>query len=226
MDKKEYSVSEAVRLVGVESHVLRYWEEELQIGIQRSAHGHRIYTEENIAVFRRVKNLKEKGIQLKAIRVLLAEAGAADCALAQKIRTIECRNAETGPEVQPAQEQDGGPAAQPIQGQNGGPAAQTAQEQDGEPAYSAEDLSYEIVFDEKKENLRRFEAILRRMIGEVMEEQNEKLEQELADVIREEMEELYLQTYRSAAQEAAAGRQYSGELHGLRRLLKKYFGRK
>ena len=73
MDEKEYSVSEAVRLIGVESHVLRYWEEELQIAIRRTSQGHRIYSQENIDTFCQVKKLKEKGIQLKAIRVLLLE---------------------------------------------------------------------------------------------------------------------------------------------------------
>ena len=73
MNEKEYSVSEAVRRTGVPSHVLRYWEEELQIIIHRSAQGYRIYTESDLELFRRVKLLKEKGIQLKAIRVLLEE---------------------------------------------------------------------------------------------------------------------------------------------------------
>ena len=41
MDEKLYSVSEAVRLIGVESHVLRYWEEELNNTIQRTILGHR-----------------------------------------------------------------------------------------------------------------------------------------------------------------------------------------
>ena len=74
MEEKVYSVSEAVRLIGVESHVLRYWEEELQIEIGRTSQGHRIYSPDNIETFRQVKSLKDKGIQLKAIRVLLEEA--------------------------------------------------------------------------------------------------------------------------------------------------------
>lgn len=74
MDGREYSVSEAVRLIGVESHVLRYWEEELHVAVSRNSQGHRIYSEENVVTFRRVKELKEKGIQLKAIRVLLEES--------------------------------------------------------------------------------------------------------------------------------------------------------
>ena len=39
MEEKEYSVSEAVRLIGVESHVLRYWEEELHVPVGRSTPG-------------------------------------------------------------------------------------------------------------------------------------------------------------------------------------------
>ena len=71
MEKKGYSVSEAVRLVGVESHVLRYWEEELQVEIRRTSQGHRIYSQENIETFCMVRELKEYGLQLKAIRFLL-----------------------------------------------------------------------------------------------------------------------------------------------------------
>ena len=53
MEEKEYSVSEAVRLIGVESHVLRYWEEELHVPVGRSTQGHRMYSERDIALFRR-----------------------------------------------------------------------------------------------------------------------------------------------------------------------------
>ena len=34
--------------------------------------GHRFYTEENIKLFQRIKDLKDQGLQLKAIRNLLA----------------------------------------------------------------------------------------------------------------------------------------------------------
>ena len=55
MEEKIYSVSEAVRLVGVESHVLRYWEEELKIPIRRSSQGHRLYSERDIELFGKVR---------------------------------------------------------------------------------------------------------------------------------------------------------------------------
>ncbi len=69
-DMKEtyYQIKEAAAKVGVESHVLRYWEEELKMDIHRNEMGHRYYTEKDIEVLSKVRDLKEKGLQLKAIR--------------------------------------------------------------------------------------------------------------------------------------------------------------
>lgn len=73
MDTKRYMISDAARLVNVEAHVLRYWEDELELPISRNEMGHRYYTEDNIQMFHRIKDLKEQGYQLKAIKVLLPE---------------------------------------------------------------------------------------------------------------------------------------------------------
>lgn len=66
-----YLISDAARKVAVESHVLRYWEEELKLPIKRNELGHRYYTEDDILRFQEVKALKEQGLQLKAIRMIL-----------------------------------------------------------------------------------------------------------------------------------------------------------
>lgn len=66
-----YYISEASKKVQVEPHVLRYWEEELQLGIKRNEMGHRCYTQKDIETFSRIKLLKEQGLQLKAIRLVL-----------------------------------------------------------------------------------------------------------------------------------------------------------
>ena len=71
MDETHYSISEAGKLVGVESHVLRYWEDELQLEIPRNGKSHRYYTELHIRLFHKIKELKEKGYQLKAIEQVL-----------------------------------------------------------------------------------------------------------------------------------------------------------
>lgn len=72
MEKKTiYYISEASKLVQVEPHVLRYWEDELALSIGRNEMGHRSYTKEDIERFRLIKHLKEQGLQLKAIRLYL-----------------------------------------------------------------------------------------------------------------------------------------------------------
>ena len=64
-------INEVAKEVHVESHVLRYWEEELGIPITRNRQGHRIYTQEDIKRFIRIKNLKDQGLQLKAVKLVL-----------------------------------------------------------------------------------------------------------------------------------------------------------
>lgn len=64
-------ISEAAKQVEVETHVLRYWEEELQLPIKRNNMGHRYYTWEDVNQFKEIKVLKEQGLQLKAIRSIL-----------------------------------------------------------------------------------------------------------------------------------------------------------
>ena len=71
MEKVRYMISDAANIVNVESHVLRYWEDELALDIPRNELGHRYYTKENIKEFQRIKELKEQGYQLKAIRMIV-----------------------------------------------------------------------------------------------------------------------------------------------------------
>lgn len=71
MEKVRYMISDAADMVHVETHVLRYWEEELELAIPRNEMGHRYYTRENIKEFQKIKDLKEQGYQLKAIRMIL-----------------------------------------------------------------------------------------------------------------------------------------------------------
>ncbi len=71
MEKVRYMISDAADMVHVETHVLRYWEEELDLTIPRNEMGHRYYTRENIKEFQRIKDLKDQGYQLRAIRMIL-----------------------------------------------------------------------------------------------------------------------------------------------------------
>lgn len=71
MEKVRYMISDAADMVHVETHVLRYWEEELDLVIPRNEMGHRYYTRDNIKEFQQIKDWKEQGYQLKAIRMML-----------------------------------------------------------------------------------------------------------------------------------------------------------
>lgn len=73
MVKEYFMISDAAKLVDVESHVLRYWEEELKLPIKRNELGHRYYTQKDVERFKEIKELKEQGLQLKAIRMILKD---------------------------------------------------------------------------------------------------------------------------------------------------------
>lgn len=264
MDEREYSVSEAVQLSGVPSHVLRYWEEELQLEIRRTSQGHRVYTDADLALFARVKELKDKGIQLKAIRMLLGNEarGEADEDFARQIREIEhagearedgdaggmrgdeCageshedehaeRMHDRGDErtEQSCEDRNMCGENEHVSGSNGEnrqnmqtetSAGSENAESDGE-TYSGEVCDI-MPAGNTVDSLTQFEAILRRMIEDVVSEQNEKLEQSIADMLHDESEELYERYCRLAMQEAAAaGRDGRKKASLLKRLRSRIF---
>ena len=69
--EKCYTVAETVKMTGVKSYVLRYWEEELSLPIRRNELGHRCYTQNDIQLILNIKELKNRGLQLRAIHDLL-----------------------------------------------------------------------------------------------------------------------------------------------------------
>mgnify|MGYP000084440175 CR=1 FL=1 len=73
MGEVHYMISEAAKRVGVEAHVLRYWEEELDLPIGRTEMGHRYYTEDDIRLFHCIKDLKEQSMQLRELKTVIPE---------------------------------------------------------------------------------------------------------------------------------------------------------
>ena len=73
MGEVHYMISEAAKRVNVETHVLRYWEEELLLSIGRTEMGHRYYTEEDVQLFQCIKELKEQGMLLKDLKNLIPD---------------------------------------------------------------------------------------------------------------------------------------------------------
>lgn len=137
MENVRYMISDAANIVNVESHVLRYWEEELELMIPRNEMGHRYYTEENIAQFQKIKEWKEQGYQLKAIRMMIhstqnqPEPGAHGCP-AQEAGVYAGSQPEGGSYVHPAAEAGGYGGDQP-EGGYARPAAEAGGYSKGQP---------------------------------------------------------------------------------------------
>ncbi len=73
-----YSIREVAELLGEKPHVLRYWETEFEaLSPRKSRAGKRVYTEEDLAVVRRIRHLlrEEQYTIAGARRVLEAERG-------------------------------------------------------------------------------------------------------------------------------------------------------
>ena len=67
MEEKTYTIKDVAEILDTEAYVLRYYEKELHLDIKRNSQGHRIYDLEDIEGFQRIKELREQGLQLKAI---------------------------------------------------------------------------------------------------------------------------------------------------------------
>lgn len=73
MEENRHLISEASKALGIEPHVLRYWEEELALTIHRNEMGHRYYTDADLRVLQRVHELKDQGFQLKALKIIVPQ---------------------------------------------------------------------------------------------------------------------------------------------------------
>ena len=69
--EQRYTVTQTAEILGVRASVLRYWEEELELRICRNEQGHRYYTGNDITLLANIKELKKRGLALRAIKELL-----------------------------------------------------------------------------------------------------------------------------------------------------------
>ncbi|MCA9571223.1 MAG: MerR family transcriptional regulator [Myxococcales bacterium] len=76
-DKLFFRIGEAANLVGVEAHVLRYWESEFKMRTQRSSTGQRMYRRKDIARFMEIRRLlHEDGFTIAGARKALEDGAA------------------------------------------------------------------------------------------------------------------------------------------------------
>ena len=167
-------ISDAAKEVKVESHVLRYWEEELHLPIKRNELGHRYYTEEDVERFKQIKGMKERGLQLKAIKMILRD-GKLD--------------------VLPAVQEQGAGAEENTAGARDaerGAAAADAEEAAGEETGLAIDIvdsrDREIAAESKADKSRRLQWLLQQLIRETLRENNGELCQEIKESVVKELD--------------------------------------
>lgn len=218
MGEIHYLISDASKKVDVEAHVLRYWEEELELTIPRNEMGHRYYTDAYIRLFCKVKEMKEKGYQLKAIKSVLPRILESESHVMDKASFI-------GP--------------MPLELEEEAAVTETVDEPVTEVA--AQEESHEVAAEDK---MAQFQMIMGNIISQALRENTEILGQEVgnrvSDKVVKEMEYLMrireereeerfkkldetLRTYQKgqkAKSEAAATR-----LPGFRSKKKKRFGR-
>ena len=158
MSEVHYLISDASKKVDVPSHVLRYWEEELEMNIPRNEMGHRYYSDLHIRIFKQVKELKEKGYQLKAIKGALEKATGQDEDVVIPADILEVDVMEALRE-----------------------SVQTEENR----LEHVEDKELAAMMN--REKAEQFRSILIQMIGQAIEENNEKLSQDISRMVNEKV---------------------------------------
>lgn len=167
-------ISDAAKKVDVEAHVLRYWEEELELPIKRNELGHRYYTEEDVKRFQEVKELKERGLQLKAIRMILKNG---------RLNLVNEKE-EKGSEVIQTK-----PAENPDIIENAGGKTAGIQIVGGETTgIETASMHTGLQNDSKDAKMLRLQWLLKQLFKETLQENNEMLCAEMKDGLIKEMD--------------------------------------
>ena len=187
MEETRYTISDAAKMVKVESHVLRYWEDELALEIPRNEMGHRYYTQHEIEIFCQIRALKDKGFQLKAIKdvlgIMFAEEVESNIISIDNVRQNYGEKEKSGEKMEDKE----------TESVKAGELAEVPKQTEGELAQvnGTEKMShFKYIMDGivsqalRENNLRLEEAITRRVADRLLDEMD-VLEQE-----REQKEEL------------------------------------
>ncbi|MCX6407449.1 MAG: MerR family transcriptional regulator [Propionibacteriales bacterium] len=88
-------VGAAAAQVGVAAHVLRHWEDEGVVVPDRTAAGHRDYTDEHLHRLRVVRSCQRVGLRLSQIRLVLhRDAAGRDGVIAEHLEHLRRQRAE------------------------------------------------------------------------------------------------------------------------------------
>ena len=86
-NQKYFSMGEACNILGVKDHVLRYWEKAFKkYFIVKRISNRRMFQKSDLITFLKIKELSEKGFNVKAIKKILEEG---DLSLELDVEIIE-----------------------------------------------------------------------------------------------------------------------------------------
>jgi len=95
-DKLYFRIGEVAELVGVEPHVLRYWEGEFRMRPHRSSSGQRLYRKKDIARFLRIRKLLHaEGFTIAGARKALQSGGSVSSSKDSAVELDKLREAAT-----------------------------------------------------------------------------------------------------------------------------------
>ncbi len=154
-------ISDAAKEVHVESHVLRYWEEELHLPIKRNELGHRYYTTEDVERFKQIKSMKERGLQLKAIKMILRDG---------RLDVLPQDKADAEPLMEERMDMETGEPRMAINIVDG----------PKEPS--------QLTSESKEDKSRRLQWLLQQLIRETLQENNQELCREIRDSVIKELD--------------------------------------
>ena len=177
-------ISDAAKEVKVESHVLRYWEDELKLPIKRNELGHRYYTDEDVKRFKQIKIMKDQGLQLKAIKMILRDG---------KLDVVSCEDQSPAglySEVK-AVIKDDMKAEEKKEKEEHRMAITVISDDEEErnvPMDPAVQKEVSVVAENSSEKAKRLQWLLQQLIRETLQENNRELSREIREGIIKEMD--------------------------------------
>lgn len=184
-------ISDAAKEVKVESHVLRYWEEELHLPIKRNELGHRYYTEEDVERFKQIKGMKERGLQLKAIKMILRDGRLDVLSGGETEPGAGMLDKQAAAEPDKTDRQDISDRQDKSDKQDKSAFEETAQ--DGEkapelPINIVDSRDCEIQPESKENKAKRLQWLLQQLIRETLKENNSELCREIKESVVKELD--------------------------------------
>lgn len=174
MKEKRYFISDAAKELDMESHVLRYWEEELNLEIPRNEMGHRYYREDELEMLKCIKELKERGFQLKTIRQILNELQEGKGQAVDTLRAIQAEEIKEEEYIDQKEDPDF-----PMEKSFSEKVIPIRRESHGKAG--------NLALRNQDERMMEFEEIMKRIVGHAMKENSCIFGEEVGDRVSEKV---------------------------------------